>query len=189
MRIPSRLDLESVTWSVGTAILMLRKPAKYPSGVKKRVEGDWNCEHCHNLNFAFRALCNRCGTQKSASPLFHWALFLTPPSLKDMPGLQAETGLSSPELPSVSPFLSERCMLEPIRVCPLSERALFPQEEQEDLGAMDMETLLLAEILAGVRRIPTEREGDWRCEACSNLNFAFRSECNRCHLTRTETIM
>ena len=26
----------------------------------------------------------------------------------------------------------------------------------------------------------TEREGDWICNHCKNLNFAFRLECNRC---------
>lgn len=26
----------------------------------------------------------------------------------------------------------------------------------------------------------TEREGDWVCHYCKNLNFSFRVECNRC---------
>lgn len=30
----------------------------------------------------------------------------------------------------------------------------------------------------------TEREGDWVCQSCKNLNFAFRVECNRCHLPK-----
>lgn len=30
----------------------------------------------------------------------------------------------------------------------------------------------------------TEREGDWVCHSCKNLNFAFRVECNRCHLPK-----
>ena len=31
-----------------------------------------------------------------------------------------------------------------------------------------------------------ERPGDWICVNCQNLNFAFRTNCNRCHLTKTE---
>ncbi len=31
-----------------------------------------------------------------------------------------------------------------------------------------------------------ERPGDWICYKCKNLNFAFRTNCNRCHLTKSE---
>ena len=36
-------------------------------------------------------------------------------------------------------------------------------------------------------KIFTEREGDWICNSCKNLNFAFRVECNRCHLAKGAT--
>ncbi len=29
-----------------------------------------------------------------------------------------------------------------------------------------------------------ERKGDWQCPNCHNLNFAFRQQCNRCHLSK-----
>lgn len=31
-----------------------------------------------------------------------------------------------------------------------------------------------------------EREGDWTCMKCKNLNFAFRTNCNRCHLNKND---
>ena len=31
-----------------------------------------------------------------------------------------------------------------------------------------------------------EREGDWICNNCKNLNFAFRLECNRCKLPKND---
>ena len=33
-------------------------------------------------------------------------------------------------------------------------------------------------------KVFTEREGDWVCNNCKNLNFAFRVECNRCQLPK-----
>ena len=32
-----------------------------------------------------------------------------------------------------------------------------------------------------------EREGDWPCYRCKNLNFAFREKCNKCQMTRDES--
>ena len=33
-----------------------------------------------------------------------------------------------------------------------------------------------------------ERKGDWFCQLCSNLNFAFRKECNRCKVPKEKCI-
>ena len=34
------------------------------------------------------------------------------------------------------------------------------------------------------KKILIEKKGDWQCPKCHNLNFAFRKECNRCHLNK-----
>ena len=34
------------------------------------------------------------------------------------------------------------------------------------------------------KKILIEKKGDWQCPKCHNLNFAFRKECNRCHLSK-----
>ena len=31
-----------------------------------------------------------------------------------------------------------------------------------------------------------EKPGDWICNNCQNLNFSFRTNCNRCHLLKSE---
>ena len=33
----------------------------------------------------------------------------------------------------------------------------------------------------------TERQGDWICKFCKNLNFAFRNECNRCKAPKRDS--
>ena len=172
---------------------MIRKPAcpKYPTGVKKRVSGDWNCAKCTNLNFAFRSICNRCGVQKADSPVFHWAVFLTPPNVKDLQAVGSDDlDLESWDIPSLSPFLREKCMVEPTKARPLIERSLFPDPDSAfpALTSADVEALLLTEILAGVAPTPKPKHpsaGDWRCAACWNVNYSFRSECNRCHVTKS----
>ena len=37
-------------------------------------------------------------------------------------------------------------------------------------------------------KVFTEREGDWVCKNCKNLNFAFRVECNRWQLPKDSNI-
>ena len=34
----------------------------------------------------------------------------------------------------------------------------------------------------------SERTGDWICQKCKNLNFAFRHECNRCKTLKKESV-
>ena len=34
----------------------------------------------------------------------------------------------------------------------------------------------------------TERQGDWICKLCKNLNFAFRNECNRCGVAKKDCL-
>ena len=50
-----------------------------------------------------------------------------------------------------------------------------------------MENKSKVKTFLGETELPLiERKGDWSCPKCRNLNFAFRTNCNRCHLNRTE---
>jgi hypothetical protein len=135
------------------------KDLKYPSAIKKRVDGDWNCLYCNNLNFAFRATCNRCSQPKaSRSAGFNYALYLTPKqSAQEYLEELANSGSKPVDLPSLSPFYTEACMKLTTKAKPLSSRLLFIEKENDET-----------------------RDGDWLCGVCSNLNYGFRKECNRC---------
>lgn len=160
----------------------------YPTAIKKRVLGDWNCAQCQNLNFSFRDVCNRCGANRVQLPVskFHYALFLTPrdtPTPKQGTPDDRETGPSMfniDELPSVSPFLNEKCMTTPTEARPISSRLLqFDGLEKDEPEALP--SLQEMQLCFNIKRPATEKVGDWVCGICLNFNFAFRSECNRCH--------
>ena len=36
------------------------------------------------------------------------------------------------------------------------------------------------------RKPLNERPGDWICYNCQNLNFTFRTNCNRCHISKIQ---
>ena len=37
-------------------------------------------------------------------------------------------------------------------------------------------------------KVFVEREGDWICAKCKNLNFSFRTFCNRCKISKEESL-
>lgn len=46
----------------------------------------------------------------------------------------------------------------------------------------------LNQFMMGVKKPNTQREGDWVCLQCKNLNFAFRNSCNKCGNSKSEYI-
>ena len=50
-----------------------------------------------------------------------------------------------------------------------------------------MENKSKVKTFLGETELPLiERKGDWTCPNCHNLNFAFRQQCNRCHLAKSD---
>ena len=140
----------------------------YPAGLKRRVDGDWNCPKCNNLNFAFRFSCNKCKTEKPEEPenLFHSALFLD------------VDGFSSNRPDTGGDFFS--FMNETISARPLTELSINtgPKIVQGDKVVRDKSEV--EKIMSQVKRPDSGRNGDWVCLLCNNLNFAFRKNCNKC---------
>lgn len=159
---------------------------------QRKVDGDWTCATCSNMNYSFRSKCNRCHSARPlSSSVFSFALFSVFPSFVDeveniQPGLEDN-------LPSLSPYMREKCMKERTDVRPIMGRKLdFGSEEVEDwkpkLVQRGAEVTALPSMLDGVKRPYKEKTGDWVCLGCKNLNFAFRQQCNKCHKTKASYI-
>ena len=136
---------------------------KYPSGLKRRVQGDWNCKQCNNLNFAFRNNCNKCSSMRGeTSSLFNSALFLF---------IDENTQLYTSSTSQDYSFMSV-----PIKSTPIAPSQ--PKIIEGNLVTRDNK--MIEGILAEVKRPDAGRKGDWVCMDCKNLNFSFRKECNKC---------
>ncbi|OMJ74677.1 hypothetical protein SteCoe_26356 [Stentor coeruleus] len=136
----------------------------YPSGLKRRVQGDWNCNKCSNLNFAFRNTCNKCSSVRGeTSSLFNSALFMY---------IDENTQLYTSSCTEDFSFLKV-----PIKITPVATSQ--PKIIQGNCITRDSKRI--EGILSEVKRPDSGRKGDWVCLACKNLNFSFRKECNKCN--------
>lgn len=150
----------------------------YPNGLKRHVQGDWNCGNCSNLNFSFRFSCNRCDTAKSgvSDTLFNSALFLI---LDENEAQIYNSGVFAQAQPStaVSDF---EFMKQPVKIQPFTQRCtnIEPRIVQNNEVVRDKKQV--ETILSEVKRPNVGRSGDWVCLKCKNLNFAFRNDCNKC---------
>lgn len=173
---------------------------KYPSAIRKRVDGDWNCPKCQNLNFSFRDKCNKCQHQKEYSNAFDCFLYISPPSVSEEPFEGNSTTNSHrfalAQLPSISPFLRDKFMKTPSAINPVTARLLNFEKENTgksativtENGNVPAQKKDVEELLSKVKKPNTQRQGDWLCLKCNNLNFSFRTECNICMNSKTEYI-
>jgi Zn-finger in Ran binding protein and others len=143
----------------------------YPTGLKRRVQGDWNCAKCSNLNFAFRSWCNKCSAIRGEnSSLFNSALFLV---------IDENTQLYAPSMKGDYSFLNT-----PIKITPVSTA----QPKIINGTSVTRDSKKIEGILAEVKRPDVGRKGDWVCLGCKNLNFSFRQECNKCFIRKDNYI-
>ena len=164
----------------------MHEEIKYPSAIKKRVAGDWNCPKCENLNFSFRTKCNKCESQKPLSNPFDCALYHFPPTIQeDPPEINLSSHLDSDyeACPLFTPFLGEE-LLEHPKDIHKKENKRKASSENTDLSSDYDKTA--AQILKRVKKPSTKKAGDWICLKCLNLNFSYRSACNVCKSSKSE---
>ena len=99
---------------------------EYPSAIKRKVTGDWNCPHCGNLNFSFRNECNKCHFTRTEfkESGFHSALYLFLPDVYYDDECVSPTKTKVCEIPSVSPLFTEKYFKAPTKVKPITTRQL-----------------------------------------------------------------
>ncbi|KAG8080518.1 hypothetical protein GUJ93_ZPchr0007g5788 [Zizania palustris] len=168
-------------------------------------EGDWTCHQCGNVNFSFRNVCNRgaCGAPRpspSLSPrmpapvaggydrshLFYvistdfqigMGPFVIVTGMGYGPGPELgrySYGFRGSPMPVSSPW-SGGALVE-IMTALLHENVVEKQLQHEECGA--------PRPSPGANAGPSRKEkdapeGSWTCTSCNNLNYPFRTSCNR----------
>ena len=143
---------------------------KYPAGLKRRINGDWNCSQCSNLNFAFRNSCNKCSALRSDSSLFNSALFFCMDNNSQFYSQPLKEDLNFMNIPIKSTPIA------PVQLKIIEGNSVIKDNKK------------IENILAEVKRPNDSRKGDWVCLGCKNLNFSYRKECNKCSLKKNHYI-
>jgi len=159
------------------------------------IDGNWQCQKCHNVNFARRTKCNVCETSRPASASGGGSSF----------GDVGYTGTRTPGMDerAYSFLLSFRSAYNPVQA---AVEYLYSVDSDVQSGKPLLFQLAGAggayargngggsfndglgkrrRMEGGVSAPPQAGvDGNWKCDACDNVNFARRTECNRCKKAR-----
>jgi len=135
------------------------------------VDGNWECPHCQNVNFAVREACNRCQAPKAA-----------PRGIAQSAGkggglvAGVDGNWACAQCHNVNYAVRQVC-----NRCqaPQGPPAVSPWEQppQQHLGGGGPGAGGKGAPQAGVN-------GNWACAVCQNVNFAAREVCNRCQTSK-----
>lgn len=140
--------------------------------------GNWTCDHCGNVNFGSRVVCNKCQAPR-------------PQRAPPPPPAYAPAYVPPPHFPSQAPSQkggAPRAGVDGNWACPQCQNVNFasrtvcnrcgwakPANQPPARGKGGAP-------IAGV-------DGNWACPSCGNVNFRGRTECNRCHEPKPEELM
>jgi len=154
------------------------------------VDGNWECATCTNVNLHWRQVCNLCQQPKPAEA-FMDDLGLAAQLSQPAPAI-ANTPRRGPPQPGVDGNWS----------CPLCQNVNFgirtacnkcqapkPAETPPASTANDYAGYLspAPTEVAPPRKGPQAGvDGNWACPYCKNVNFAYRTACNKCGASKPE---
>lgn len=173
----------------------------------------WTCGMCRNFNFELRMKCNRCGKNVDASLIKNSPnkAFASPenfnagfkPSFDSQ--LRQNSGTSTCDsIPAFNPNMNNKMNNEMAN--DLNSNSNFNLMSNGKMNSancystMKLNPELLNSVISNYESSKSaemrkkkkpfvERMGDWACIKCKNMNFAFRSSCNKCNLTKVDSDM
>jgi rubrerythrin len=130
------------------------------------VDGNWACSECHNVNFASRSHCNRCGAPRP-QPAY------------------SERSLRSGGAPVAGVdgnWQCKYCGNVNFAVRSACNKCMMPRENADLQQAPPPQRRTGGAPIAG-------ENGNWACPACGNVNFASRDACNRCQAPKPQDLV
>lgn len=139
---------------------------------------DWYCFNCNQSNYARRDACHKCNAQRTASAAYAIAYAVQATQNAHLAAAQAPVAASHGKASTYGVTAHE--------AGGWGERAGSVDQAMGfvrrcgSAGADTEKSGAKGDSLAA-----RCRTGDWTCLQCGNVNFHFRSECNRCHQPRS----
>ena len=127
-------------------------------GGHQQGANDWTCSSCGNVNFAFRTECNRCGAPRNGNSEDRQQGQRQGGYRNDRGGQRREQG----------GYRNDRGGRQQGGY--RNDRGNRGGDRRSSNG--------------GQRGGGTFNDNDWTCSSCNNVNFSFRTECNRCGAPR-----
>ncbi|CAK9088853.1 RanBP2-type zinc finger protein At1g67325 [Durusdinium trenchii] len=140
--------------------------------------GDWMCPSCGNHNYADKKACNRCGEPKEA--VAAGAGYGAMPRRGNMTRFTAATPYGD------GSKLQHQGMAPMVGAVPgaMGASMMGAQLGMPGLIAAVPSPWSAMQSLLPATQASSKAAGGWLCPACSNYNYAIRTNCNRCGIPK-----